>query len=527
MHVKSLSAYILNTSRFPIRCFSTKTPGEKGIKQDSKKQLVLFGSAPDDVWRSQCSGLLDYYFSPDDDDDDLTGTPVPRHSVCLHTYLGMWLFRGAQSAVFYYAACTPCAQYHDRRKRKKDATRIARDPSRDALVTDQPVFFHQPVPFSTNAYWGEEIALGPGPPSRKAVRNGTVRVESRRNLALPETPSDPSSLMKVEDVAASAKKDKDKDGDKDGSRNPLSDRWNRLRYQREDEDLWGIELKGSSVGLTGRGRSDTADSSKYYVARIPEVNDLHPPVVCGPKTREETRWMLQPPPTAKVMEGKVRCEPSQRSRTASPRSSPKISIRASQPTPPSTEKDSRQTPTQTNPSSDLDILSRNASSPSAQPRSRSNTDGSYFPSRQPQPLPTAIPDSTTIAAKEDASLRSHSPSPTTIASTSPPVTYTLEGRDDFYETPFPPPLISRSNSPSSPPLRPSEPKRQDGAADRPWSNGTADSGKAFHPATSSALWGLDYRQPYRVGIHDGTDGISNDDIKELHRIRPYRWSMDF
>lgn len=233
----------------------------------------------------------------------------------------MWLFRGAQSAVFYYAACTPCAQYHDRRRRKKDATRIARDPSRDALVTDQPVFFHQPVPFSTNAYWGEEIALGPGPPSRKAVRNGTMRVGSQRNLASPETPSDPS-LMKLDEVVASSKRDKDgdrdrdRDRDKDGSRNALSDRWNRLRYQREDEVLWGIEVKGSSVGLAGRGRADTADSSKYYVARIPEVNDLHPPVVCGPTTREETRWMLQPPPSAKVMEGKVRFDSSsQRSRT--------------------------------------------------------------------------------------------------------------------------------------------------------------------------------------------------------------------
>lgn len=105
------------------------------------------------------------------------------------------------------------------------------------------------------------------------------------------------------------------------SRKELGDRWNRIRYQREDEVLWGGSgsssptsgaggpagaVKGSSVGLSGRGRADTGGSAKYYVAKNPAVNDLHPPVVCGPVSRAETRWMLQPPPSAKVMAGKVR-----------------------------------------------------------------------------------------------------------------------------------------------------------------------------------------------------------------------------
>ncbi len=43
------------------------------------------------------------------------------------------------------------------------------------------------------------------------------------------------------------------------------------------------------------------------MARNPPVNDLHPPVVStAPSSREETRWMLQPPPSAKIMEGKER-----------------------------------------------------------------------------------------------------------------------------------------------------------------------------------------------------------------------------
>ncbi|KAJ5351411.1 hypothetical protein N7452_000385 [Penicillium brevicompactum] len=197
----------------------------------------------------------------------------------------MWLYRGAQSAVFYYASCTPCAENIDRRKRRKDAARAQREKAREKfeeIVTDQPRPFPQPTPFSTNVGWREEIALGPGPPARRGGRN-FHRTDSWN--------TDQSSQLK-----------KDKSG---GLMHPLGEKWKSMRYQREDEPLWGQqEVRGSSIGFSGRGRADPNESSKYYIPRVPPVNDLHPPIVSGPCSRADTRWMLQPPPSARVMSGK-------------------------------------------------------------------------------------------------------------------------------------------------------------------------------------------------------------------------------
>lgn len=196
----------------------------------------------------------------------------------------MWLYRGAQSAVFYYATCTPCAISIDRRKRKKEAVRTQRQKEKyddSTLVTDQPRLFPQPTPFSTNEGWDEEITLGPGPPARR----------HRNNHRTNSWNTDQSSQMK----------------DKSGSlMHPLGERWKSMRYQREDEPLWGQEVRGSSIGFSGRGRADPNEPSKYYTARAPPVNDLHPPIVSGPRSRAETRWMLQPPPSARIMAGSER-----------------------------------------------------------------------------------------------------------------------------------------------------------------------------------------------------------------------------
>ncbi|KAJ5247474.1 hypothetical protein N7468_002457 [Penicillium chermesinum] len=197
----------------------------------------------------------------------------------------MWLYRGAQSAVFYYATCTPCAESADRRKRRKDAARTQREMERRApeIITDQPRLFPQPTAFSTNPGWREEIAMGPGPPARRGGhRNNHQRTNSWN--------TDESSLK----------------GQAGPSKQPLGERLKSMRYQREDEPLWGQEVRGSSIGFSGRGRADRSEPSKYYIARAPPVNDLHPPIVSGPISRAETRWMLQPPPSAKVMAGKER-----------------------------------------------------------------------------------------------------------------------------------------------------------------------------------------------------------------------------
>ncbi|KAJ5804682.1 uncharacterized protein N7518_000985 [Penicillium psychrosexuale] len=200
----------------------------------------------------------------------------------------MWLYRGAQSAVFYYATCTPCAENLDRRKRRNDATRVQREKEKERrnneLITDQPRPFPQPTPFSTNVGWREEIALGPGPPARRGGHRPVQRTDS--------CTTDQSSQLK-----------KDKSA---GLMHPLGEKWKSMRYQREDEPLWGQqEVRGSSIGFSGRGRADPNETSKYYIARVPPVNDLHPPIVSGPCSRAETRWMLQPPPSARVMAGKA------------------------------------------------------------------------------------------------------------------------------------------------------------------------------------------------------------------------------
>lgn len=219
----------------------------------------------------------------------------------------MWLFRGAQSAVFYYATCTPCADSMGKRRRRKDAVRARSQREKqqgdDALVTDQPRPFPQPTPFSTNPGWAEEIALGPGGAKRRGGhRNAAAhhRVES--------WDTDEFSNGSGEHYDRMVPHNSSQRTTKMGSRH-LGDRWNRmLRYQREDEPLWGeeVEIKGSSVGISGQGKVDARAPSKYCIPRVPPVNDLHPPIVSGPRSRAETRWMLQPPPSARVMSGKER-----------------------------------------------------------------------------------------------------------------------------------------------------------------------------------------------------------------------------
>ena len=160
--------------------------------------------------------------------------------------------------------------------------------------------------------------MGPGPPKQK----GGNKNESQRALNTAgvgssyagsstamnsEPPSSPTEIPEPSRVSGEG--------------------WNRKRYQREDEALWGhdypgpgqrlidaIAKAGSSAGRLLEGRLSKSGPVKepenpgtYYLARNPPVNDLHPPVVStAPSSRDETRWMLQPPPPAKVMEGKER-----------------------------------------------------------------------------------------------------------------------------------------------------------------------------------------------------------------------------
>ncbi|KAL6710085.1 hypothetical protein ACN47E_009876 [Coniothyrium glycines] len=232
-----------------------------------------------------------------------------------------WFMRGVQSAVFHYASCAPCTGYADGRRRRK-AAKLARK-ARERLELEQPEAYHHPEPTGTNPYWDEEIAIGPGPPPRRARRtNGG----STRNVTTAGTQG--SAISKAESSF---------DGE-GGINVRLSDdtlgndhNWNRRRYQREDEHLWGHDetptslehtSSGSSAGMAGfsQRRPGTSRSGSYYSARAPPVNDLHPPVVSLPSPDPaDNRWMLQPPPKASVMAGKERA--SNRSRSGSGASS--------------------------------------------------------------------------------------------------------------------------------------------------------------------------------------------------------------
>jgi hypothetical protein len=231
-----------------------------------------------------------------------------------------WFLRGVQSAVFHYASCAPCTGYTDGRKRRraaKAATKV-----KEKLQLEDPDSYQHPPPTGTNPYWDEEIRMGPGPPPRRARRTNTG---CSRGIATAGTQS--SALSK-----GSSSVDGDRTDDLRLSDDIIEDEnWNHKRYQREDEDLWGMDdppiplehiASGSSMGGTGYNvkRPGTARSTSYYSVRAPPVNDLHPPVVSMPSPDPaDNRWMLQPPPKASVMAGRERA--SNRSRSGSGASS--------------------------------------------------------------------------------------------------------------------------------------------------------------------------------------------------------------
>lgn len=159
------------------------------------------------------------------------------------------------------------------------------------------------------------MVLGPGPPPKKKdrdkIRNGNGNGSSRDlNTGGQGSSAAGSCATDTTLVVASV------EGAEVVVERESGEGWNTRRYQREDEMLWGFDIEEEAgFGLSGIRRTGTAGSGTHYTARNPAVNDLHPPVVSTHPTRKsETRWMLQPPPSAKVMEGK---EKANRSRSAS------------------------------------------------------------------------------------------------------------------------------------------------------------------------------------------------------------------
>ena len=259
-----------------------------------------------------------------------------------------------QSAIFYFVACTPCTKVRHRAKARQQAKKDREKHAIEA-AQDPDTYYRHPSPFNTNPFWEEEIMMGPSLPKKGkgAVKNPSQRgltsaghdsdAATRSSLAVstgwvdgsahPDAiPSSPvhspvatpglgsaPTVLPDEEYARSATLSKT-------ASVSTGDDWNRKRYQREDEELWGHEISrtghklmdaikqaGSSAGRyveakLGKEKPITdEDRREFYLSpRNPPVNDYHPPVVSSkPAHRDGHRWMLQPPPPAKVMEGKI------------------------------------------------------------------------------------------------------------------------------------------------------------------------------------------------------------------------------
>lgn len=412
----------------------------------------------------------------------------------------MWLYRGAQSVVFYYATCTPCANSIDHRRRRKDAARTKRDQEKiRAIVTDQPRPFPQPTPFSTNEGWTEEITLGPGPPARRGGYRNVNRVGSWNTG---------SSVGGSSQCVGAGKKDKS------SLKNPLGERWNWMRYQREDEPLWGedSEVKGPSVGISGRVRGSANASSEYYIARVPPVNDLHPPIVSGPKSRAETKWMLQPPPSAKVMAGKEHF--------SSARGSHHGSLQMSDENGASTE----QKPTTVSP------IDRRQQSPTL--LSSPQNLGTVNPHR-PSPISVTSNDRIQKIHSGENNIRLPRPPPPTLFPNYPGELAFGRDESNFVISPrggsrtaslstISSSVDSRGRSPSSPWQLPDTP------ISRPVSKSANDNGKPFHPGVSKTLSTLhrDSKDIHLLHLEINDDVHDEVRLGKLEQIRPWRWSMD-
>jgi hypothetical protein len=251
-----------------------------------------------------------------------------------------------QSAIFYFVACTPCAKVRHRQKAKAKAKREREEKARFEM--EQPDIYVHPSPFNTNPFWQEEITKGPSLPKKSSSKNSSQR-------GLTSSCKDESSMNGLEPTATTETSRARVDSSSNNNNNNNSsstagiseesgpaDDWNRRHgYQREDEELWGEahgvhKLKDAfskARDSAGRLIESTLGKEKevteqerhdfYITARVPPVNDYHPPVVSNKSGHKDAhRWMLQPPPPAKVMEGKV---PVGRTASSASRSSLKVS----------------------------------------------------------------------------------------------------------------------------------------------------------------------------------------------------------
>ncbi|CAM1506979.1 Fc.00g066200.m01.CDS01 [Cosmosporella sp. VM-42] len=223
-----------------------------------------------------------------------------------------------RSAVFYVLACTPCLKVRHRQKTRERSKKAAKEKAR--FEAEQPDLYQHPSPFNTNPYWQEEISMGPNPPKNtKTVSKNS----SQRGLASSGRDSVAPSVSERTNVGGDSRSNigsmvaiNEDDG--------LPYDWNRRQgYQREDEELWGEwtgqklmdafskarDSAGRLIDATLRIEKEVTDQDRrdfYFTPKNPPINDYHPPVVSSKiPSKNAHRWMLQPPPPAKIMEGKI------------------------------------------------------------------------------------------------------------------------------------------------------------------------------------------------------------------------------
>ena len=168
------------------------------------------------------------------------------------------------------------------------------------------------------------MAMGPGPPQKKQREQREKERERERHKGDRglNTGGVSSSAVTGTSSADTVVESEITEGQEVDPERHSGEGWNRRRYQREDELLWGVNnCNESRKGTHQKGRSragTTSSNGSYQYGCNPAVNDLHPPIVSTrPINKDEMRWMLQPPPPARVMEGKERAN---RSRSGSYRS---------------------------------------------------------------------------------------------------------------------------------------------------------------------------------------------------------------